>query len=686
MLATYYTLSKDSAPTPEEMRQKSREYMLMKPKKYSYSENRNTQGGSQPQRSSWYKPRDDMDKRRSCANCGSADHHVSDCTTYKQGKKSLGYAPDEEDMSHMEEHEYYSGLIIKIGARCFFCNQEGHFRMDCPLFWEAVKDQSHPKHKLALAVVQNQRNRQNEFESRNLGAPSTELPTKTVKAVTHVNGAIESAAGNSLEINYEKAATEAITKVNQDLAAKEIEQRLKLEIERQNFNEALAGSKPTPEAVPGSTKTGNCNTVKMVTGKPFGISKIGARIMSIITVGGHEVTRNLSEPSDQTIMHIDVYADYLSCISPQTTSRALRALLTRGGSKSVRVDNRYTEAYGPHEVMLNIDGINIYTKTMITCDEDLIGQIYLGKEELKVRSIGHCAMLEEDAMHIGTEADVTGHVLDISGKKTQLRGLLDTGAVLSVIPIETWERMGFDKGDLIDSKIRLSAANKGALRVLGRTPIIALNLGERNLWMSLWMNPDRRYAIKPVNLIMANETKAPVFLSRRVRLKANEAAIVGLRMKNYNELSDNKQVCIVPNPNSQSAAVLGRSFSITKSGLCVSVLLNTLDIPITIQRGRKLGYALPVKTRYETTENSKQNEVVDCPNHRDKICILRRLQKIKDSSGLVKSLKSETDDGLSSCSNFPERPTLDEMQTDKPVLPEIEHLRKKNSSKPSRTY
>ena len=56
------------------------------------------------------------------------------------------------------------------------------------------------------------------------------------------------------------------------------------------------------------------------------------------------------------------------------------------------MDNRYTEAYGPHEVMLNIDGINIYRKTMITCDEDLVGQIYVGKEELKVRSIGHCAM------------------------------------------------------------------------------------------------------------------------------------------------------------------------------------------------------------------------------------------------------------------------------------------------------
>ena len=72
-------------------------------------------------------------------------------------------------------------------------------------------------------------------------------------------------------------------------------------------------------------------------------------------------------------------------------------------------------------MVLNIDGINIYTKTMITCDEDLAGQIYVGKEELKVRSIGHCARLDEDTMHIGKEADVSAHVLDISCKKTVTR-------------------------------------------------------------------------------------------------------------------------------------------------------------------------------------------------------------------------------------------------------------------------
>ena len=75
------------------------------------------------------------------------------------------------------------------------------------------------------------------------------------------------------------------------------------------------------------------------------------------------------------------------------------------------------------------------------------------------------------------------------------------------------------------------------------------------------------------------------------------------------ELSDSKQVCLVPNPNSQSSVFLGRSFSVTRNGLCVSVLLNTLDTTVSIQRGKKLGYALPMRTDYEETENSKKNIV-----------------------------------------------------------------------------
>ena len=40
-------------------------------------------------------------------------------------------------------------------------------------------------------------------------------------------------------------------------------------------------------------------------------------------------------------------------------------------------------------------------------------------------------------------------------------------------------------------------------------------------------------------------------------------------------------------------------------------------------------------------------------------------------------MKSETDDGLSRCSNFPECPSSYELESDKPVLPEVEHLKGK---------
>ena len=40
-------------------------------------------------------------------------------------------------------------------------------------------------------------------------------------------------------------------------------------------------------------------------------------------------------------------------------------------------------------------------------------------------------------------------------------------------------------------------------------------------------------------------------------------------------------------------------------------------------------------------------------------------------------MKSETDDGLLSCSNSPEQPSSYEPGSDKPVLPEIEHLKGK---------
>ena len=129
-------------------------------------------------------------------------------------------------------------------------------------------------------------------------------------------------------------------------------------------------------------------------------------------------------------MHLDTYADYLKQVEPRTESRAVRALLTTGGPRMKKLHERYLEVYGPYQVMLDVDGISIYTRTYVTTDDDQMGQINLGEEELKVRRIGHDAMMEQDAVHIGYEADVTAHLLDTKGTKLGVTGLLDTEAVV----------------------------------------------------------------------------------------------------------------------------------------------------------------------------------------------------------------------------------------------------------------
>ena len=79
-------------------------------------------------------------------------------------------------------------------------------------------------------------------------------------------------------------------------------------------------------------------------------------------------------------------------------------------------------------------------------------------------------------------------------------------------------------------------------------------------------------------------------------------------------------------------------------------------------------------------ENLKKFYVTKCPLHANQECIMKRVNELKSSRKLF-SMKSETDDGLSSCSNFPERPTEAELAANKPVLPEIEHLKGKISDK-----
>ena len=141
----------------------------------------------------------------------------------------------------------------------------------------------------------------------------------------------------------------------------------------------------------------------------------------------------------------------------------------------MRVDIHYIDVHGPYPILMKMDGINIYTKAHVTDASDQVGRIYISQEELKVRRIGHNVMLEQDVVQISCEADLAAQVLDVQGRQLSVKGLLDTGAVVSFMPVETWTNMGFERSDLIPTNISLVAANQGAIYVTAAWRKISLD-------------------------------------------------------------------------------------------------------------------------------------------------------------------------------------------------------------------
>ena len=60
-----------------------------------------------------------MDKRRSCANCSSTDHHVSACPAYKQGMKAIGFSLEDEDASELDHEDFMRGSNCEIRPEVF---------------------------------------------------------------------------------------------------------------------------------------------------------------------------------------------------------------------------------------------------------------------------------------------------------------------------------------------------------------------------------------------------------------------------------------------------------------------------------------------------------------------------------------------------------------------------------------
>ena len=79
--------------------------------------------------------------------------------------------------------------------------------------------------------------------------------------------------------------------------------------------------------------------LNVISGKTRGMVPRGSKIQSVISVAGHQVIKNLSDPSEFTLMHLDIYADYLRQAEPRTRVES-RASVVNDGWHSNRETSR----------------------------------------------------------------------------------------------------------------------------------------------------------------------------------------------------------------------------------------------------------------------------------------------------------------------------------------------------------
>ena len=155
-------------------------------------------------------------------------------------------------------------------------------------------------------------------------------------------------AADDFKIDYRAAARDALNRVQQVLVTKEIEQKVKLELENEKLQEKLNTFEAT-EVKETKAPSSLSMKINVISGQRFDMVPQGSKIQSIIAVAGHQVIRNLSEPSKFTLMYLDTYADYLRQVEPRTESRAVRALLTTGGPRIKKLRGSQWAASGDAE-------------------------------------------------------------------------------------------------------------------------------------------------------------------------------------------------------------------------------------------------------------------------------------------------------------------------------------------------
>ena len=125
-----------------------------------------------------------------------------------------------------------------------------------------------------------------------------ELATKKLQAMLKESSEPEpGTAAKDFKIDYKAAARDVLNRVQQEMATREIEKKVRLELEKKRAQEQLKAFEASEVE---ETKAPSSLSMKLnvIPGKTFGVVPQGSKIQSIISVAGlFGYIRGLSETS-----------------------------------------------------------------------------------------------------------------------------------------------------------------------------------------------------------------------------------------------------------------------------------------------------------------------------------------------------------------------------------------------------
>ncbi len=340
----------------------------------------------------------------------------------------------------------------------------------------------------------------------------------------------------------------------------------------------------------------------------------------------------------------------------------------------VALADKQRTVYGPVDVILKEDFVEIKTIAWVTLDKDLAGQIYLGKNELVLRAINQSRVPTEAKLE--ADAAMIIQVGRCDGELEPLRGMLDTGAGISVMSVSAWRRIG--SPTLSPSQLVIVEDLGEDDFLLGRTFIrefdVLIDLREKKI---IIRDLDARWRLCRKETMGSFNERIKLVLDSSAVLAPGQITLCKLKlMQAANKFKHDQQKCVIPLKDMRREAVCmsaGRTLALTKGGRLAVPMLNPTDKQMTLRKGQKVAYALPAKSEVIDLNVVEAN----CRKERCQDCQDRKVSKVE---GTVKSIASSINSETTMSSGRSFFPGKEELKQPD-VLPDLSDLEDKLSTK-----